>query len=112
MTFKPEIGKRHITRGGEITDIIKLDERSGCLYTGEKFSDRNAFWYPTGVFNVVDRHFNDLVAVHEEPQYYWVNVYPRGLLAIHTNEIIALSCCEKQNGGKTLKLKVVEDDEP
>ena len=110
MTFKPEIGKRHITRGGEITDIIKLDERSGCLYSGESFSDRNTFWYPTGVLNVVNRHFDDLVAVHEEPQYYWVNVYPDGRRIWHKTKIEAATALDTSDG-KTLKLQVVKDYE-
>ena len=110
MTFKPEIGKRHITRGGEITDIIKLDERSGCLYSGESFSDRNTFWYPTGVLNVVNRHFNDLVAVHEEPQYYWMNVYINGGFFVSPIKEKVLKDAE-QRVCKTLKLRVVKDDE-
>ena len=111
MTFKPEIGKRHVTRGGKITDVVKYDELTGCLYSGESFPNRKMFWYPTGVFNFIDLHNLDLVAVYEEPQYYWMNAYPTGLLAVHKTKEKALKGCVAENGGKTLKLKVVEDDE-
>ena len=111
MTFKLEIGKRHVTRGGEITDVVKLDTFSGMLYTGEFFSGSAARWYPTGVslLNVLSPR--DLVAVHEEPQYYWLNVYPHHETIVHIDGHTAKIMCDKQRDGKTLKLKVVKGNE-
>ena len=111
MTFKPEIGKRHVMRGGEITDVVKYDERTGCLYTGENFSELKEFWYPTGVYNLVYPNENDLIAANEEPKYYWMNVYPDGRHLFHASQKEADSALDKYIGGKTIKLKSVKDDE-
>ena len=111
MTFKPEIGKRHVMRNGEITDVVKRDDHSGMFYTGESFLTRNMHWYSTGVALIYDKYKTDLVAVYEEPQYYWINVYPDCGHVIHKTKQLAKSSLDECSGGKTLKLKVVEGDE-
>ena len=109
MTFKPEIGKRHVMRNGEITDVIKQDEWSGMLYTGVEFRPSNS-WFSTGAWLAKGSNERDLVAVDEEPVYYWVNMYPTFNGWLYKDKKLALADLDVGHG-KTLKLKVVQEDD-
>ena len=109
MTFKPEIGKRHVQRDGEITEVINLHERSGMLYVGKSIGNSRMSWTSTGVYNRDTPSDFDLVAVYEELQYYWMNVYPAGRPCVYETEESALRYCV--NNVKPIKLQVVKDGE-
>ena len=110
MTFKLEIGKRYVKRNGETTDVLKQNDHCGMFYTGDEFEQSRA-WYSTGAFLTDAQSLNDLIAVHEEPQYYWINVYPSDTPVFYTDEKTALRNCQTHVGGKTVKLQAVKDDE-
>lgn len=62
MQIEIKAGKRYKMRNGQLSEKLKLHERSGMFHNGEMDALNCITWYPTGVYFINDEHPFNLIS--------------------------------------------------
>jgi hypothetical protein len=99
MTRHPQPGERWTMRNGEVTpEPLKLHERSGMLYVGDRFEFYSVnCWYSTGACSPANDHPCDLISLYipkpeRKPLELWVNQYAHNDVYAYGDKERALKC--------------------